>query len=375
MDGTMIEAKGAAHCEVGPSTLPARAVCPCHDPAVGGAAAEGGTRAHREVEARLKGGEGGLPGATADEAARGAWGAAEIRRLRDETAPGAEIHAETRVEWAGDGGGPLAGKFGTVDAWWEEADGKALHVADFKTFASADGEKCYLPQGMMYAALLASARGGYERAAFHVVAAGDRAAARYDFTLAEARAAVSAIIERVEAVRGADRLGIGGDARRKCGRPSAWCGTCAHAADCPAISRAVGMVSGGGILERPLAVRMAVVPVLESFIRRVREEVRATLDAGGRVRDDASGIEYAYAMRHGKSRLADLRGLAEAAVAYGVRPEDFAAAVTVSRFAVDALMREADGRLGRKSAKGDREAAYSPFFTAPPLERYVKRIS
>ena len=48
------ETDGAAHCAIGPSTLPARAVCPCHDSAPGKADAQSGTRSHKVVEANIR---------------------------------------------------------------------------------------------------------------------------------------------------------------------------------------------------------------------------------------------------------------------------------------------------------------------------------
>ena len=378
------ESESAAHCRIGPSSLPARAVCPCHESAPGGADAQSGTRSHKVVEANICGAQGGptpsdgyLPGTTEEEIGRGVWGARMVLELCAETAPGAKVQTETRTEYRG-GNPAFAGKFGTVDAFWRSADGKALYIADYKTYASADGEKSYLPQGMMYAVLLDSGEplcGKAERAEFFVVAAGNRAVARYSFTLAEARATCEAIISRVEAVANAERLGMGDEARTKCGKPSAWCRTCAHAAACPAISRAVTLVSGGGILQKPLAVRMAIIPVLESFAKRVKAEVKAILDKGGRVYDEASGIEYGYAERRGRARLADLRGLAEAVISYGVKPDDFAAAVSVSKTAMDGLLKAVDDANGSKVKKADREAVYRPYLTEPDTERYIKRIA
>ena len=49
------ENESAAHCKIGPSTLPARAVCPCHESAPGGADAQSGTRSHKVVEANIHG--------------------------------------------------------------------------------------------------------------------------------------------------------------------------------------------------------------------------------------------------------------------------------------------------------------------------------
>ena len=119
-------------------------------------------------------------------------------------------------------------------------------------------------------------------------------------------------------------------------------------------------MSGGGILQKPLAVRMAIVPVLESFTKSVKAEVRAELDKGHRVFDEASGIEYA---------------LAESVIVYGVKPDDFAAAVSVSKTAVEGLLKAVDERENRKVKKADREAVYARYFSAPPVEKYVKRIS
>lgn len=375
----------AAHCGLGPSTLPPRAVCPCHQACKGGEDANSGTRAHRVVEGVLtgKGGDGfWLPGTTEDEKARGFWGASQIMKLRDETSPNAMILSEARERFVEhDNYEPAAlvawiGKFGTVDAHWD-GDDDTLYIADFKTYATADGEKSYLPQGMAYAVLLDSnSSSPYKRAVFFVVAGGDRTVARYEFTLAEAIDETTKIIRRVDSTR--DLFGEDGEkARKACGKPSVWCKTCAHAADCPAISRAVAVVSSGGaeILRRPLAVRMAIIPVLESFCKGVKAEVRARLDAGERVADEVSGIEYALAERRGKAKLADLRGLAESVIVYGVKPDDFASAVSISKNAVDGLLKAVDDANGRKVKKADREAVYVRYFTEPGMERYVKRIS
>ncbi len=381
---------GAAHCKIGPSTLPARAVCPCHESASGGADAESGTRSHKVVEytlqnAQAPGGLAKLPdGLTEDERARGEWGAHTILKLRDETAPNAYVHTETRAEFPDDESpffdcaetATLDGKFGTVDAFWEDMDGMTIYIADYKTYANANDEKSYLPQGMFYAVLLKAMREtAYAHAVFFVVAGGDRSVARYEFTVAEATQKTVATIRQVEAVQPGGLFATGEEARTKCGKPSAWCKTCAHAATCPAISRAVTLVSGGGILTKPLAVRMAVVPVLESFVKGVKAEVKAALDKGERVYDAASGIEYAFAERRGRAKLADLRGLAESVIVYGVKPDDFAAAVTVSKTAVDALLKAVDDRENRKVKKADREAVYLRYFTEPGMEKYVKRIS
>jgi hypothetical protein len=400
--------ENAAHCKIGPSTLPARVVCPCHESAPGGADAQSGTRSHKVVEANIANGQSCtptdpnlfgvtespemmgvkpadnyLPGTTEDEIGRGVWGAKTIMRLRDENAPGAYIYTETRAKFADTLSEfsekereTLRGKFGTVDAFWKSEDGATLFIADYKTYANADSEKCYKPQGMMYAALLKSEKARNATAVvFFVVAGGDRTVARYDFDMEAAIGHTVETIRRVDAIQSGAVFATGDEARTKCGKPSAWCKTCAHAAACPAISRAVAIVSNGGIFEKPLAVRMAIIPVIESFVKRVKAEVKAVLDAGGRVADDASGIEYGYAERRGKSRLADLRGLAQAAIGYGVKPEDFAGAVSISKTAVDALLKAVEEAEGRKVPKADREAVYAPFFTEPGIERYIKRIS
>lgn len=380
----------AAHCALGPSTMPARAICPCHESAPGGADAESGTRSHKVVEANIHGEvDGGepiaaqyLPGTTDDEIGRGVWGANTIKRLRDETAPGAYIYTETRAEFR-DGSvfdaadyAALVGKFGTVDAYWVSKDGATLFIVDYKTYANGDSEKSYEPQGRMYAVLLKSSKvPSAVSVVFFVVAAGDRSVARYEFSVADAIISTVATIRRVEAVQSSELFATGEEARTKCGKPSVWCKTCAHAATCPAISRAVEVVQGGGILTKPLAVRMAIIPVLESFAKSVRAEVKAALDAGERVYDEASGIEYGYAERKGRAKLADLRGLAEAAIGYGVKPDDFAAAVSVSKTAVDSLLKAVDEANGRKVKKADREAVYVPYFTEPAMEKYIKRMS
>lgn len=400
--------ENAAHCKIGPSTLPARAVCPCHESAPGGADAQSGTRSHKVVEANIANGQSCtppdhgvmgvietpemmgvkpadnyLPGTTDDEIGRGVWGANTIKRLRDETAPGAYIYTETRAafvdalsEFSERERDTLRGKFGTVDAYWKSHDGATLYVADYKTYATADGEKCYKPQGMMYAALLKS---GEAKCAtdvvFFVVAGGDHTVARYDFDMEAAIGHTIETIRRVDAIQSGDVFATGDEARTKCGKPSAWCKTCAHASTCPAISRAVAIVEGGGILQKPLAVRMAVVPVLESFVRGVKAEVKAALDAGERVYDAASGIEYAYADRRGRAKLADLRGLAESVIVYGVKPDDFAAAVSISKTAVDGLLKAVDEANGRKVKKAEREAVYLRYFTEPGFEKYIKRVS
>ena len=401
------ETGGAAHCKIGPSTLPARAVCPCHESAPGGADAQSGTRSHKVVEANIANGQSTppdpdvmgvtespemmgvkpadnyLPDTTDDEIGRGVWGANTIKRLRDETAPGAYIYTETRAafvdalsEFSEKERETLRGKFGTVDAYWLSQDGATLYVADYKTYANGDSEKCYRPQGMMYAALLKSEKAKTANAVvFFVVAGGDRTVARYDFDMEAAIGHTVETIRRVAAIQSGEVFATGEEARTKCGKPSAWCKTCAHAATCPAISRAVTLVSCGGILEKPLAVRMAVVPVLESFVKGVKSEVKAALDAGERVYDAASGIEYGYAERRGRAKLADLRGLAEATIGYGVKPNDFAAAVSISKTAVDGLLKAVDEAAGRKVKKADREAVYTPYFTEPGMEKYVKRIS
>jgi len=399
-----------AHCLIGPSSLPARSVCPCHDSAPGGSDAQSGTRSHKVVEANLRNSQPMTPpvedligvmetpadcgvspsdsymeNTTEDEIARGVWGAKTIKSLQEETSPGAFIHTESRVKFVDNNGltdnvrDALRGKFGTVDAYWEDAAAETLYIADYKTYATTNEDKSYLPQGMAYAALLNSVFMGrnreFKRAVFFVVAAGDRTVQRFTFSMDCAYERTADVIRRVEALKYSNVFPTEEEARAHCGKPSAWCKTCAYSATCPAISRAVQVVSGGGILTRPLAVRMALVPVLESFVKGVKAEVRATLDKGERVFDSESGIEYVLAERRGKSKLADLRGLAESVIIYGVKPEEFAAAVSISKTAVEGLLKACDERVGRKGKKADREAVYARYFNDPPLEKYVKRLS
>ena len=58
-----------------------------------------------------------------------------------------------------------------------------------------------------------------------------------------------------------------------------------------------------------------------------------------------------------------------------MKPDDFAAAVSISKTAVDGLLKAVDERENRKVKKADREAVYVRYFTEPGMERYVKRIS
>lgn len=374
-----------AHCKIGPSSLPARAVCPCHDSAPGGADAASGTRAHAVVSAIISGYNDSvyLPETTSDEIERGEWGAAKIQTLRDATAEGAKIHSERRVEFLFNGDiedaeaqRTLADKFGTVDAFWLSPDGATVYIADFKTYAMQSDEKSYLPQGMYYAALLKSyAAPKATEAVFFVVAAGDRSVTEYRFTVNDAIRETVDNIRRVEAVQPGALFKTGDEARAKCGKPSAWCKFCAHAADCPAISRAVSLVNGNGILDKPLAVRYAIIPVLESFVKRVKDEVRAALERGERVYDADTGIEYALAERRGRARLADLKGLAEAVVAQGVQPQAFAQRVSISKSAVEELLKAADTAAGIKRTKNAREAVYSPYFIEGAPENIIKKIS
>lgn len=384
----MTDSKAAAHCVNSPSSLPALAECPCHTSAPGGSDAESGTRSHAMLAEILRAAnDGGTvtppPGLTDDERERARWAAERILALNESTAgTPPEIHAEQRVVY-GDlmrfwltaaEQAALSGKFGTVDAWWLAAGGMA-HIVDYKTYATGDSGKSYLPQGEAYAVLLASTDERILGATFHVAMAGDHTVTSHVIDLAAAVRNVTGIIRRAEAVQTSGLFRDGEDARTKCARPSAWCGTCAHAATCPAVTRAVQMVESGAMVHKPLAVQMAVLPLLEKYAAAVKAKVREELDAGRRVYDATSGIEYGFALRSGKAKLVNLRGLCEAAVMYGVKPEEIADAVKVSATAIDGLLRAADAREGRKIPKADREAVYSPYFEQGAKERYVKRIS
>lgn len=399
----------AAHCYFGPSSLPARAVCPCYVGDGGSAVAESGTRSHKVVEANLANRqsctppEPGLmgvtespemmgvspadeyaPGTTEDEISRGTWGAKKIQELRDQTAPGAYIYTEKRVKFNpscalfdnGTGIAELLGVFGTVDAHWIGDNGETLYIADYKTYSRSDGEKDYQPQGKAYAVLIASNCGmNIRRAVFFCVCAGDYSVSRYDFTI---DAAVGETVRTIQAARAAlpgFLFATGDEAREKCGKPSVWCDHCKFANDCPAISRAVEVVRNNGILAKPLAVRMAVTPILEAFIKSTKEAVKIELDAGRRVWDAESGIEYAYSERKANAKLADIKGLATAVVGYGVDPAAFAEIVKCSKTAVDGLLKAVDEAAGRKVKKAEREAIYTPYYKDAGFNRYVKRIS
>ena len=377
----------AAHCEIGPSTLPARAVCPCHDSGEGDAVADSGTRSHKVVETAIQlGGDEDkvrealktCDGLTDDEINRGVWGAAQIIAIHAQTEAAAEVHTESRVDYRAstcftlDTNAAMLGKFGTVDAWWEGAN--TLYICDYKTYAVALGEKDYTPQGMAYALLVASkTMRNYDRVYFNVICAGDRQIHGVSFTLDEATAVVTPIIRRVEMLKGGGLFADGEEARRVCARPSAWCKTCAYAETCTAIRNAVSTIvanKDGGAVDIPLARRMAQVPILEEYCKRVKDAVREMLLNGEQVRDDEAGVAYTLKDRLGVARLNDLRGLADALAAHGVSMDDFAAVCSVSKSAVDRLLAAANAEMPKK----ERELIYKHFFTAGKVQQVLTQV-
>ncbi len=368
------------HAPFGPSTLPPRAVCPCYDGEDASEDANAGTRSHKVLSNILSGGGAEMPGTTDDERARAKWAALTIRGLRDKTAPGAEIHSETLVEYGGLNYDFL-GLFGTVDAWWTDEDGE-IYVCDYKTFADANGEKDYGPQGMAYAVLLASNPamvGNATSATFWAVCGGTRgtrSTRRDRFTIVEAEGVVAKILRRSVAVRpGVGLFADMGEAMAKCAKPSAWCDHCAHCGECGAVAKTVALVQNKGILTCPLAVRMDVCTVLEKFIKTVKEEVKATLDAGGRVFDPASGIEYAYGERAAKTACKDLFALSRALAQRGMTPTDFQEIVTVSKSRLIEKLAEVDERAGCDSTPEERKEFIKPFFESKGKVKFVKRIA
>ena len=359
------------HAPFGPSTLPPRAVCPCYDGEASSEDANAGTRSHKVLSNLLTGGGEEMPGTTEDERARARWAALTIRSLRDATAPGAEIHSETFVEydWR---------NYGTVDAWWTDGDGE-IFVCDYKTYADANGEKDYAPQGMAYAVLLASNPGmvgNATHATFWAVCGGTRETRRDRFTIVEAEGVVVKVMRKSIAVR--QDVGLFENLREamaKCARPSAWCDHCAHRGECPAVGKTVALVQTGGILTRPLAVRMAACTVLESFVRSVKAEVKAVLDAGGRVFDPESGVEYGYGERAANSTCKDIFALSRALAQRGMTARDFEEVVSVSKSKLTAKLAEVDERAGCESTPKERGAFIRPFFESKGTVKSLKRLA
>lgn len=370
-------APAVPHAPFGPSTLPPRAVCPCYDGEASGEDANAGTRSHKVLSNLLTGGGEEKPGTTEDERARARWAALTIRSLRDATAPGAEIHSEAFVEYGGRNHN-FIGLYGTVDAWWTDGDGE-IFVCDYKTYADANGEKDYAPQGMAYAVLLASNPGmvgNATSATFWAVCGGTRETRRDRFTIVEAEGVVSKVLRKSVAVRPA--VGLFGDLREamaKCARPSAWCDHCAHRGECPAVGKTVALVQTGGILTRPLAVRMAACTVLESFVRSVKAEVKAVLDAGGRVFDPESGVEYGYGERAANSTCKDIFALSRALAQRGMTARDFEEVVSVSKSKLTAKLAEVDERAGCESTPKERGAFIRPFFESKGTVKILKRLA
>ncbi len=376
----------SAHCEISPSTLPARSVCPCHDSGEGDAIADSGTRSHKVVETAIQlGGDEDkvrealkdCEGLTDDEIARGVWGAAQILAIHNQTEAAAEIHTESRVDYLTstafslETNAAMRGKFGTVDAWWEGAN--TLYICDYKTYANAMSEKDYTPQGMGYALLIASrTERHYDRVYFNVICAGDRNIHGVSFTLEDAADVVTPLIQRVQAVKYSGLFADGDAARRTCARPSAWCKTCAHAMGCAAIANAVSNVANDQCrtMDIPLARRMVQVPILEEYCKRVKDAVRELLQGGEQVRDDEAGVAYILKDRLGAARLNDLRGLAEALATNGVSMDDFAAVCSVSKSAVDRLLAAANTEMPKK----ERELIYKGFFTAGKVQQVLTQV-
>ena len=353
-----------AHCEISPSSFPARSICPCFDSGDGDASAASGTRSHKVVEtmiycggdedaARKQTGEHAfLEGTTEDEIARGVWGARQILAIYEETKGETEIITEKRVQYITSSTNDaktvaaLQGKFGTIDAYWTSIGCRDLFICDYKTYASAIGEKDYTLQGMAYALMLCSQLSQpYEHVFFNVICAGDHQIKGVVFTMEEARNA--------------------------CGRPSLWCKNCAHAGYCTAIRNAVSTVSNDtGAVDIPLAKRMLLVPMLEVYCKRVKDAVKTALLHGERVRDNESGVEYVLKERRGQSKLTDLRGLAETLAVNNVRMDDFAAVCSVSKSAVDRLLAAANDEMTAKQ----REEIYSPYFRSGDIQRVLTQM-
>lgn len=372
---TETSAPAAPHAPFGPSTLPPRAVCPCYDGEASSEDANAGTRSHKVLSNLLTGGDEELPGTTEDERARARWAALTIRSLRDATAPGAKIHSEESVMYCGFNN-DLLGLYGTVDAWWTDGDGD-VYVCDYKTYADANGEKDYAPQGMAYVVLLASNYGMADNAVsatFWTVCGGTRETRRDRFTIVEAEREILKVLRKSVAVRHSVGL-FNGRTVAKCARPSAWCDHCAHRGECPAVGKTVALVQTGGILSRPLAVRMAACTVLESFVRSVKAEVKAVLDAGGRVFDPESGVEYGYGERAANSTCKDLFALSRALAQRGMTARDFEEVVSVSKAKLSAKLAEVDERAGCESTPKERGAFIRPFFESKGTVKILKRLA
>lgn len=379
-----------AHCEISPSSFPARSICPCFDSGDGDASAASGTRSHKVVEtmiycggdedaARKQTGEHAfLEGTTEDEIARGVWGARQILAIYEETKGETEIITEKRVQYITSSTNDaktvaaLQGKFGTIDAYWTSIGCRDLFICDYKTYASAIGEKDYTLQGMAYALMLCSQLSQpYEHVFFNVICAGDHQIKGVVFTMEEARNAVVPLIERIEMVKYGGLFASDDAARNACGRPSLWCKNCAHAGYCTAIRNAVSTVSNDtGAVYIPLAKRMLLVPMLEVYCKRVKDAVKTALLHGERVRDNESGVEYVLKERRGQSKLTDLRGLAETLAVNNVRMDDFAAVCSVSKSAVDRLLAAANDEMTAKQ----REEIYSPYFRSGDIQRVLTQM-
>lgn len=356
----------ASHHKMGMSRWTPWNSCARFDSVEDSAAARKGTEAHDRLRRYLTGDKTLELDDTqqADRAVK--WAGDYIRQHAD----GRSVAVEERVEIGAELSAPLAGIYGTVDAFDIDSDtGKehdVISVYDFKSLSS-DHASDLFPQLAGYAigvASLVGIRDVNSMVHLHVLFGGDFSSEVKVTTLADCIEVGERIVNARKHVEAAPCV------------TNHWCRYCRHVSDCQGVEALTQTVKGGGLASLSAPKRLAVIDELEAILKRAKEVAKAEIAMRpGKVWED-DGVRYAIREVNGPSSVADgkMVELFNACAAFGVGADAVMAVCKVGKADVCRVLHDVAGMKVRSKNPDEvtAESVVAPFFACRQVEKLVR---
>ena len=354
----------SVHHKMGMSRWTPWAVCPHFDGVEHSAAAEKGSAQHDKL-CRVLNGDDTLVLDETDMADRAvAWAAKEV--LAD---AGDEIlYTEEMVEIRENVSKPLAGIYGTVDAFFigtdrtDPACGRVIHVYDFKSMGRGMGCDQF-PQLKGYALGVASMLGVTEmktKVELHLLLGGAFRHERLSTTLFDCVTAGETIVNERKHAETAQHT------------PSEWCKYCRRSTFCPATDEQIEIVEGGklGVLDIPH--RLLFIEQLSGVLDKAREECKAEIAKADGKMLDGGDVCYSIREQSGASKLGKgkMLSLVDTLHSRGVKSEDIFDRCSIKKADAMKLLQATGMKLKSKDESAETaETVVAPFYEAGVVEK------
>lgn len=276
------------------------------------------------------------------------------------------IYAEEMVEISEELSKPLAGIYGTVDAFYlqedKETGGKIIHIYDFK--AMGRGMGCDLfPQLKGYALGVASLlhiQDTKTKVVLHLLLGGSF---KHEILTTDVFDCITTGETIVNNRKHAETAAY-------C--PSEWCKYCRHSSNCPATDEQIEIVESGKLGSLDVCHRLVFIEQLSEILSKAKEECKSEIARAQGKCIDCGDVAYAIREQNGRATVGEgkMWGLYETLMTLGVSLEDLFDKCTIKKSDAMKLLQKTGMKLKSKDPDAvTAETTVSPFYEISTVEK------